>query len=80
MNYVMHLSSVVRKECLERKPNGKNVGIVIENVLEYNLVQELIGKKKNTSLTVLCFLKGVFISWNLCDLTNGQIQECDSCW
>ena len=33
MDYVMHLSSVVTKECLEIKQNGKNVWIVIENVL-----------------------------------------------
>ena len=26
MNYFMHLNSVVRKECLERKRNGKKSG------------------------------------------------------
>ena len=60
MNYVMHLSSVVRKECLERKRNGRNAGIVIENVLEHNLVQELIGKKKRMLTVCVVFLEGCF--------------------
>lgn len=49
MNYVMHLSSVVRKECLERKRNGKNVGIMIENVLggiAIELYKNSLKKKK----------------------------------
>ena len=29
----MYLSSVVTKECLERKRNGKNVVIAVDNVL-----------------------------------------------
>ena len=33
MNYVMHLSPVMKKECLERKLNGKNAGILVKNVL-----------------------------------------------
>ena len=59
MNYVMHLNSVVRKECLERKRNGKNVGIVIENVLgriEYNYARTY--QKKNTYCVV--FLERCF--------------------
>ena len=72
----MHLSSVVTKECLERKRNGKNVWIVIENVLGgigiYLCKNSLKKKKKNTYCVV--FLEGSPFSslWNLCDLTNGQ--------